>query len=209
MAEIKNLIFDLGGVIIDLSVEQTLRAFAHLSSRDVQQVNHEFIHTPGFLDYETGRLDDAGFRQFVREHFGVQATDEAIDACWNAMLCGLPVGKLNLLKRLREHYQVFILSNTNNIHLDHIHRYMMPAPYGHKLLDDFVDVAYYSHRLGMRKPDADIYQHVLHENNLAPEATLFLDDNPHNVEAARALGIQTLLVLHPDEVTTYFDNLLN
>jgi glucose-1-phosphatase len=201
---IKNLIFDLGGVILDLSVDHTLQAFSTVSGLEKKVVKERFLSSGGFEEYEKGQLTDAEFCDFVRELYAVNVTDQVIDQCWNAMLLGIPVSKLELLNQLMNRYQVFLLSNTNNIHLRYIQTIMMPALSGGKALDDYFHRAYYSHLMKKRKPDAEIFEQVLKENGLVANESLFLDDNEANIEGAKALGIKTLHVFTPDLILTYF-----
>jgi putative hydrolase of the HAD superfamily len=201
---IKNLIFDLGGVILDLSVEQTLQAFSDLSGLDKQTVQKIFVTSPSFEVYEKGQLTDDEFRDFVRQAYGVKATDKELDKCWNAMLLGLPIDKLELLTRLKESYNVVLLSNTNNIHLSYINEIIVPGVINVRTLDSYFHRAYYSQRMGMRKPDVEIFEYVLKENNFKAGETLFLDDNKSNVEGASSLGIHTVHVTHPDLILEYF-----
>lgn len=201
---VKNLIFDLGGVILDLSVDSTLQSFVQLSGIDKKMVQEIFVSSPGFDRYEKGGMDDTAFRNFIREIYKVTAPDADIDRCWNAMLRGIPLPKLQLLKRLMDNYNVFLLSNTNNIHLTYINNTMMPGITGENSLELYFHKAYYSHRMGKRKPDPDIFQQVLDENKLLPQHTLFLDDNALNIEGANALGIKTVHIKTPDLVLEYF-----
>jgi putative hydrolase of the HAD superfamily len=109
---IKNLIFDLGGVILDLSVDQTMEQFSALSGLDKQRVKDLYASTPGFEDYEKGLMNDKDFRDFVRHVFSVQSSDDEIDKCWNAMLLGLPIRKLNLLQSLKNNFSVYPPAST-------------------------------------------------------------------------------------------------
>ena len=204
-SSIKNLIFDLGGVILDLSVETTLQSFADISGMKKQRVKELFISSKGFLDYEKGEIEDDEFRSFVRELYSVQADDDALDASWNAMLLGIPQQKLDLLLSLKEKFNVYLLSNTNNIHLNYINDKIMTPVFGEASLDRYFHKAYYSHRMKKRKPDANIYEQVLDENNLKPHETLFLDDNADNIAGANALGIRTVHVVTPDHIIAYFN----
>lgn len=201
---ISNLIFDLGGVILDLSVDHTLQSFSALSGLEKETVKRIFLNTPEFERYEKGEIDDHGFRDFIRKVYGVQCTDGEVDASWNDMLRGIPIVKLELLKKLKDNYRVYLLSNTNGIHLHHINEVMLPAITGERSLDPYFHRTYYSHRMGKRKPDAEIFEQVLEENNLLPGETLFLDDNSNNVAGARALGIQTVYVTSPDLILEIF-----
>lgn len=201
---VKSLIFDLGGVILDLSVPHTLTSFANLSKMSKERVEELYVKSPGFLEYEKGMIDDRAFRDFVRQTFSISADDAAVDDCWNAMLRGIPAVKLDLLLRLQNEFQVFLLSNTNGIHLHHINEVMLPKGQQKKPLDSYFHKAYYSHRMGKRKPDAEIFEQVLEENHLVPEQTLFLDDYAVNIEGARALGIKTIHVTSPHLILDYF-----
>lgn len=204
VSSVKNLIFDLGGVILDLSVEQTLDAFARLSKLPKEKVHDLYLSAPGFLEYEKGLMPDDAFRDFVRATYAIAATDQQIDDSWNAMLLGIPPLKLELLTKLQGEFRVFLLSNTNGIHLHHINEFMLPNLPTKRPLDSYFHKAYYSHRMGKRKPDADIFEQVLEENNLLPEETLFLDDYAVNIEGAKSLGIKTIHVTSPNLILDYF-----
>lgn len=204
MPAFKNLIFDLGGVILDLSVDTTLSSFARVSGLEPAVVRSLFVSSAGFIEYEKGLIDDDAFRDFIRETYQVSVADDVIDACWNAMLLGIPADKLELLQALKKRYRVFLLSNTNAIHLRYINDAILQPLAGVNSLDRYFHRAYYSHEMKMRKPDAEIFQHVLTENDLHPADTLFLDDNADNIRGAASLGIQTLHVVTPSMVTNYF-----
>ena len=201
---IKNLIFDLGGVILDLSVDTTLSSFANLSGIEERTVKKLFASSPEFEFYEKGGISDEEFREFVKNLYKINASDDSLDACWNAMLLGFPKKKLQLLETLKGKYNVYLLSNTNNIHLQYINNILLPRVNHHTSLDDFFHRAYYSHRMKKRKPDAEIFEQVLNEGNFLPEETLFLDDNQSNVEGAGKLGIKTVHVANPDMIFDYF-----
>jgi putative hydrolase of the HAD superfamily len=201
---VKNLIFDLGGVILDLSVDHTLTSFANLSGMAKEKVHDLYYSTAGFLDYEKGAMDDATFRNFIRETYCISCSDEEIDRSWNAMLRGIPAAKLELLQRLMKTHQVFLLSNTNSIHIQYINDVMLANGKEKRMLDYYFHKAYYSHRMGKRKPDADIFEQVLEENNLLPSQTLFLDDYAINIEGAKSVGIQTVHVTSANLILKYF-----
>ncbi len=203
--QIKNIIFDLGGVILDLSVDDTLIAFSRLSGLPQEKVREMFLSAQGFEAYEKGLMDDDAFRDFVRELYGVNVDADDIDRCWNAMLVGFPVEKLQLLNRLKSRYRVFLLSNTNGIHLNYINGVLLPEATGQNNLDSYFHAAYYSHRMMKRKPEPEIFVEVLEDNKLDAAETLFLDDNAANVEAAIGVGIQGQLVDSRNFILDYFD----
>jgi putative hydrolase of the HAD superfamily len=200
---IKNLIFDLGGVILDLSVDSTLQSFADVSGIDAKRVKELYVSSSGFESYEKGEITDSEFRHFVRELYDIDVPDEVLDSCWNAMLVNIPFQKLQLLDTLRKTYNVFLLSNTNDIHVHYINHTLLPRV-TQKSLDDFFHRAYYSHTMKKRKPDAEIFQEVLDRENLTPHQTLFLDDNKGNVLGAEKVGIKTVHVVNPDMIYEYF-----
>jgi FMN phosphatase YigB (HAD superfamily) len=201
---VKNLIFDLGGVILDLSVAHTLKSFSELSGISQQEVHKIFTTSPGFNEYEKGAMGDPAFRDYIRDIYKVNASDEAIDNCWNAMLRGIPIIKLKLLQQLKEQYTVLLLSNTNEIHLSYINNVMLPGITTERSLDVYFHKAYYSHRMLKRKPDREIFEQVLEENCLIAGETLFLDDNASNIEGAASVGIKTVHVTSPDLILDYF-----
>lgn len=204
LTSIKTLIFDLGGVILDLSVPHTLESFADLSGIPVERVHEIYYSAPGFLDYEKGAIDDKAFRDFVRTTYSISCADIDIDRAWNAMLRGIPAQKLELLTRLQNDFQVFLLSNTNAIHIHHINEVILANGTDKRTLDSYFHKAYYSHRMGKRKPDAEIFEQVIDENRLKPEETLFLDDYAINIEGAKAVGIRTVHVNSPNLILDYF-----
>jgi glucose-1-phosphatase len=201
---VKNIIFDLGGVILDLSVTDTLKSFSKLSGLSFKEIERIFISAPEFEHYEKGSLDDAGFRHFIRQTYRVDCSDADIDACWNAMLLDLPAKKLQLLENLKSRYNTFLLSNTNGIHLDYINQVILPKAAGIVSLDKYFHRSYYSHRMGKRKPDAEIFEQVLEENNLNASETLFLDDNGLNTEGAAKVGIKTIYITSSDQIFDVF-----
>ncbi len=202
---VKNLIFDLGGVILDLDVSKTIGEFARVSGLAPDEVSHRFRYSDGFMKYERGEITDTEFRDFVRELYSVSITDAELDACWNAMLGGIPQSKVALLQNLRKKYQVFLLSNTNTIHLNYINSTVIPALGSVPSLDSYFDRAYYSHLMGKRKPEREIFEQVLDDNNLQAVESLFLDDNAENVDGAKLVGLQTALVDTPEFILTYFN----
>lgn len=202
--EYKNLIFDLGGVIIDLAVDRTINAFANLSGLDEARIKQLYFSHHEFIAYEKGEISDAEFRLALQSIFSFSAPDEVIDQSWNAMLAGLPKGKLELLDRLMNRFNLTVLSNTNSIHLFHVNTRMLPGVSGKSSLNDYFHQHYYSHLVNKRKPEKKIFMQVIEENKFNPAETLFLDDNPENIAAAESLGIQTRIIHHPDQVYQIF-----
>ncbi len=201
--KIKNIIFDLGGVILNLSVDSTLRRFAELSSTPVDKVIETYHSRPEFLAYEKGEMTNDEFRRSLKEIFDITSLDSELDGCWNAMLGDIPKERIDLLRELKSKYKTFLLSNTNAIHLDCFSGIVKKA-HGLESLDPLFHKAYYSHLMKMRKPDPGIYEFVLKENGLKANETIFLDDNAANLKGAASVGIETFHVTHPDLIFSLF-----
>lgn len=197
LSGIKHLIFDLGGVIIDLDTNATFSAFEELTGKPRTQWANGVHEGDLFLDYEKGLMTDQQFREGLRELCEQPVADEVLDNAWNAMLGAIPGYRIEKAAALRGKYQTFVLSNTNGIHELAFNK-ILQAETGQPTLDHFFDRVYFSHVMKQRKPETEIYQTVLEENGLRPEEVLFLDDKPENLRGAEKLKIQTFLVHSPD-----------
>ncbi len=200
---IKNIIFDLGGVIINLSVERTHQAFASLSGLPLQEVKDRVHQSAFFHEYEKGLIGDAEFRNHLRVSLQVKVDDTQLDNAWNAMLLDIPIERIRLLERLKGPFNLYLLSNTNNIHLQSFNEQVFQLT-GFPSLDQYFHNAYYSHLIKMKKPDVEIYEYVLQNNNLRAHETIFLDDNADNLAGANKAGIRTFHVQHPDQIFLLF-----
>lgn len=190
MQEIKNIIFDLGGVIINLDMHATTNAFTELAQKyNVTQTDFHAEH-PVFKEFEIGAISPQAFRNTIKDLLHKNISDAEIDFAWNAMLLDIPAERLELLSALKNKYNTFLFSNTNNIHYHAFNKILFDA-HGYKLLDDFFQKAYYSHIMGKRKPNADGFLQILNENDLHPAETLFLDDTQMHLDGAAQLGIHT------------------
>lgn len=190
---VRHIIFDLGGVLLNLDYQATEKAFVSLGAKDFQQHFSQLAQSDFFNQWEKGALTRADFFEGIRAQTNIEASDTEIATAWDAMLLDFPLRRLQLLQQLQLHFDLFLLSNTNEIHLEAFNQ-ILKETVGMPSLAHFFDKVYYSHQMGMRKPDTEIFLKVLADNSLTPENTLFLDDNPQNIAAANSLGIKTLLV---------------
>ncbi|GAB2801318.1 HAD family phosphatase [Rhabdobacter roseus] len=203
---IKNIIFDMGDVIINIDVPRTARAFAELSQQQEDELIELFQEKELFRQFETGHLDDAGFRSYVRELLRQEHWDEAtIDKAWNALLLDLPPERVELIQRLGQSYRLFLLSNTSSIHVAEVNRILQQVA-GVPSLTELFETVFLSYEMGLMKPDLAIYQRVLEQAGLVAEETLFLDDNLDNIRAAASLGIQTIHVQKPFTILDYLQD---
>ncbi|SIO47390.1 HAD family hydrolase [Chitinophaga niabensis] len=203
MQGIQHIIFDLGGVLLNIDYQLTHKAFTDLGIADFNTHFSQLHADSLFEDLETGKVSEEEFLEKIKEHLPEKTTNEAIITAWNAMLLDYPVARLQLLQQLRQHYNLFLLSNTNAIHLAAFNT-ILEKSRGISSLASFFDKTYYSHLVGLRKPGKEIYQLILDENDLRPEHTLFIDDTLPNVEAAKELGIQAIHLQAPKTILDIF-----
>ena len=194
--KIKNIIFDLGGVITNLHLDATKRAFQELGLSIFDEFVPHDPHDELYIPFELGRITPEEFRNKIRHHSPAPLTDVMIDNAWNAMLGELPAERWHVLEKAAKHFRTFLLSNTNAIHVPYYFNRIlkMYGTYGYLHL---FEKTYFSHELGLRKPNADIFQYVLNDTCTDPKETMFIDDFVENIETARLLGFQTIHLKTP------------
>jgi glucose-1-phosphatase len=190
MENISTIIFDLGGVIMDIDVKQTLHAFTKLGIKNVENYFGHGFAASFFSDHEAGRLSDEDFLKEIKKLITGEASDEDVINAWNALLLRFPPERINLLKELKSRYRIFLFSNTNAIHYDKFSEIYRDTFSGE--LEDLFEKAYFSHSLGHRKPDPTGFELIIEENKLDPKKTLFVDDAFINVEGAIKTGLKGL-----------------
>jgi FMN phosphatase YigB (HAD superfamily) len=204
MNNIKNIIFDYGNVIFNIDFKKVAEAWKKLGITNADEFYGHRKQDPVFNGIERGEISPAEFRNRIREITHKPGlTDQQITDAWNAIFIGVPKGNHELLLQVKAKYRTFLLSNINAIHYDYVHGYLK-REFGMDNNNHLFEKVYYSHLMGKRKPDADIFEQVLHENNLNPAETLFIDDSPQHLETAKKLGMQTYLMTAPDTIQLYF-----
>ncbi|GAB7089115.1 HAD family hydrolase [Marinifilum fragile] len=184
---IPNIIFDFGGVLLNIDPQKAVNSFKQIGLHDVELIKREYSENGLFDNLEKGIVSPEEFRTQIRNFISNGVTDAEIDKAWNSMLLDLPFERLELLNRLKKTHRIFLLSNTNIIHWD---AYMGMIQDVHGVcLSDFFEKDYYSHNMGLRKPDQRIYTEVLDAEGLIASETLFVDDMLANAEAARSVGM--------------------
>lgn len=187
---IKNLIFDFGGVLVDLDKGACVRAFERIGAQGVSQYVDECRQEDLFHDLEVGNTTPAEFCSEVRRITGCDASDEEISGAWNALLTGIPRERLMKLLALQQEYRLFLLSNTNAIHWERAIKDLFPMD-GHGV-NDYFEETYLSYELHLLKPSEEIFRHVMTDAGIKPNETIFIDDSAANCKAARELGIRTI-----------------
>ncbi|MEZ4721494.1 MAG: HAD family phosphatase [Flavobacteriales bacterium] len=183
------IIFDLGGVILEIDYERTVNAFKALGFDDFDRHYSQLKQSGLFDELECGRIDRSGFVDRIQEHIPERSSVEILDA-WNAIILDYPLGRLDYVIGLRELLPVFLLSNTNEIHFEFFDRMLHNTSHGG--IKQCFDKAYLSHEIGERKPNLGAFEIILNENNLSAGSTLFVDDSPQHIESAKRLGLQTI-----------------
>ncbi len=199
----KNIIFDFGGVILNIDYRLTEQAFAKLGLRDFEKIHSQKAQEEIFNAFETGMLSPGQFREEIRKYIG-SATDNQIDAAWNSMLLDLPAERIVLLDKLKKSNRIFLLSNTNQIHFRSFSAYM-ENKFKRNIFSDVFEKAYVSHEVHMRKPGAEIFELVVRENKLIKEETLFIDDSIQNIEGAKKIGLNTVFLEQGKTILDVFD----
>ncbi|ORZ04667.1 HAD-superfamily hydrolase, subfamily IA, variant 3 [Lobosporangium transversale] len=193
---VKNIIFDLDNVLLRLDSSATAKKFQALGATDLGPLS-QYSHSTPIVGFETGKISAREFRSTIRSSIGLPAsvTDEQFDEAWNAALLDFPKGRLELMRTLKKDfgYNVYLLSNTNAIHVEYINKVCLKDS-KQDSLDVFFDKVYHSHEIGHRKPSREAFEHVLKDQGINGSETLFLDDMPDYVDAAKTCGLQAAQV---------------
>tara|TARA_B000000477_G_C6076508_1_gene221184 strand:+ start:27 stop:650 length:624 start_codon:yes stop_codon:yes gene_type:complete len=186
--KIDNIIFDLGNVILNIDYQSTIKAFEKIGIKNAEILYSKSSQTKIFDQLETGKITKEDFILEIQKIIPKASKSKIINA-WNAIIKDLPESRIDILKNLKDKFSIFLLSNTNSIHIDYIVKKIGGGKY-----DEFYnlfDKVYYSHEVKLRKPDPNIFKLVINENNLKIKNTLFIDDSIQHINSAKKLGLQT------------------
>ncbi len=195
---IRNIIFDLGGVILNIDYQKPIHAFEKLGIRDAAKIYSQAEQTELFDALETGKIGEAEFITSLKELSGIAVSEIQLIEAWNSILLDFPLRRLQILQQLQLHFNTYLFSNTNEIH-EKAFNQILQQTCGYPSLAVFFDKVYLSHRVGLRKPDPAIFQKILDDNHLKPQETLFLDHRLQHIQSAEKLGIRTIHL--PDGLT--------
>jgi len=203
MNKIRNIIFDYGNVIFTIDFNRAQHSFTELGVKNVDHFFSHKGHDSLFDQFEQGQISASEFRDGIRKVSGIgNLSDTEIDKAWNSLLIGVPEPNHDLLLKVKEKYRTFLLSNNNEIHYSWIMDYLKRE---HNLDSNavFFEKDYYSHLMKMRKPNPEIFESVMRENNLNPDETLFIDDSPQHLKTADILGLNTHLLTQDETLESY------
>ncbi|MGM0622053.1 MAG: HAD family hydrolase [Bacteroidota bacterium] len=207
LAAVKNIIFDLGNVLLNLDFNASIEAFRKLGLADEVVDSGQAYSDPVFYELETGQVSAEGFRKRVREILNnPEIPDEQIDDAWCAMVLDIPAERVKVVKKLQEKFNVYLFSNTNEIHISRLHA-EFKKQHGIDFPSLFVK-DFYSHEIGERKPDLSAYKKVIRLSGVIPGETLFVDDLEKNIAAASEAGLKTFWLKDGMEMTKVFNGSL-
>ncbi|MCC8199708.1 MAG: HAD family phosphatase [Tannerellaceae bacterium] len=206
MSSIKNVVFDLGGVIITLNRDCAVKRFEEIGIKDAAELIDPYEQKGFFLEVENGRIDAEGFRRKLSEHAGTEITKEQATYGWMGFVVDVPQYKLDYILALRKNYHVYLLSNTNPIIQEWARSSAFSA--AGRPIGDYFDKMYASYEIGITKPDPAIYEYMLKDSGMIPSETLFIDDGRLNIEVVRSLGIHTYQPENNEDWREAIDRLL-
>lgn len=187
---IDTIIFDLGKVIINLDMEATYEQLAKLFGKNYELKMTELNDLHVFTDYETGRISTSDFVNALLSKAKEGVTYANIVNAWNAMLGDIPDVRFDILENAKSRFKIYCLSNTNELHIEWIEKWLKEHK-GIDSLNPFFHTVYYSHEMGQRKPDVEIFETVIKNHNLAPSKTVFIDDTSGHLVGAQQAGLNT------------------
>ena len=191
MEGVKNIIFDLGGVILNIDYSAPQRAFKALGIDNIDNLYSKQSQSTLFDKLETGKINEKEFVAEIQKLTSQPISYHDIIDAWNSILLNFPLRRLQILQQLQLHYNIYLLSNTNEIH-ERAFNLLLQQTCGYPTLAVFFDKIYLSHRIGIRKPNTDAFELILNEKKLKKEETLFIDDSIQHIEAAKNFGLKTI-----------------
>ncbi len=203
--KIKNIIFDLGGVILDIDENVVYKELEKMGI-EISELAHSKEFMEILSKFDTGIYTAATFRKKTKQFIGQEKmTDEKFDSIWNAMLLDIPRERIEAIEKVKKHYKIFLMSNTNVIHYD-LYVRDLQLRFGYNEFDELFNKSYFSFAEHLEKPDPRFFELILDHEHLLPEETLFIDDTAENIEAAKSLGINTYHISREELVRNLFEN---
>jgi len=205
MKKIKSIIFDLGEVLLNISYQNTIDEFEKLGIKNSSSFYSKKLQNNIFNLLETGKISEDEFVSEIKKNCK-NASEKEIIFAWNSMLLNLPENRISLLNKLKSEYNIYLLSNTNSIHIAAFEKRLGKEKYSE--FYNLFDKVYYSHQIGYRKPNAEAFQLIIEENNLNSDEVLFIDDSPQHIEGAKKLGINCYHLKDGEDVISLFPDII-
>ncbi len=202
---IENIIFDFGGVIIDIDPLLTIKEFEKLGFHDIEKLKSKDFYQKVIFKFEKGIDTPAVFRDKLRKYLQMDLADQQLDDAWNALLYDIPEERIRIIEQVKKHYPIYLLSNSNEIHYDLFVRDLQ-LRFGYHEFDKLFDKAYFSFDLHLAKPHVEIFEFIINQHQLNPEKTLFIDDRIENIEGAHKSGLKTYHLISPRRILDIFQD---
>lgn len=200
------IIFDLGGVILNIDYNKSAEAFQKLGLTNFDELYSQANQSHLFDKLETGMISAEYFINELLAYLPAGTSGNQVVSAWNAMILDLPEENLNLMKKLKEKKQIFLLSNTNEIHLQHFNR-ILRTHFSEDSLHPYFHQTYFSNEIKLRKPHPETFLFICEQNNLIPKRTLFIDDSIQHIEGAKAIGLKTHHLQKGEKITALFQGI--
>ena len=201
--KIRNIVFDFGGVIINIDYELTLEEFKKLGIDNFEELYSQANQSNLFDDIETGKISAQRFINDILDYLPARTSPNTVVSAWNAMIKEVPSKTIDLLIELKlKGYDLYLLSNTNEIHIDAVLKAWDKT--SHQRPEYIFDKVYLSHEIGMRKPNKEIFEFVCRQERLLPGETLFIDDSIQHIEGAASIGLKTHHLLNQKDIYSLF-----
>ncbi len=204
-SHIRNIVFDLGGVLVDLHMQRCLDAFHALGFSDAERYVSQWHPAEVLSDFERGAITIGQLRSFICAKAGRDISEEQIRHAYNAFIGEIPDYKLTMLRQLRDRFKVYMLSNTNEIVFPPLARTQFRKQ-GLRI-EDYFDKVYLSYEMKMLKPSTEIFRALLDDAGIEASQTLFIDDSKRNTDAAAGLGFHTYLASAEEDFRHIFKGL--
>ena len=205
MKRCKAIIFDLGAVILNINYQNTIDEFTKLGVKKAATLYSKKVQTDLFDQIETGKISRQKFLNELQKETQ-NANINQVEQAWNAMLLDLPEKRLQLIKKLKDNHAIFLLSNTNAIHINAFKKQLGDKKW--LVFCELFDKMYLSHEVGLRKPDIEIFKYILNEQKLIAEEVFFIDDSPQHIFSAKKIGIHCHHLLDDEEVIDLFPDII-
>ena len=206
MKKCKAIIFDLGAVILNINYQNTIDEFTKLGVKNAATFYSKKVQTDLFNQIETGMISSNEFLKSLQKETK-NANINQVEKAWNAMLLDLPEERIQLIEKLKKNnYSIYLLSNTNAIHIDAIKKQLGKRKW--LAFCKLFDKMYLSHELGLRKPDVKIFEYILKEQKLKAEEVFFIDDSPQHIASAKKIGIHCHHLLDDENITDLFPDII-
>ena len=205
LPKIKNIIFDLGGVIYDIRYENIADKFKEYGLTDFEKKYSKAFQTNDIDLFEEGKISIPEFRNYIRSLSSVQLTDQQIDDAWNAIIIDVPEKRVEMLQKVKQQYRIYLFSNTNQLNYDKF-KVDLKKKFGVDIFDELFKKAYFSHILHIKKPKIEAFQKIIEELKINPSETLFIDDSIQHINGAMQTGLLAYHLQKGEEVSQLFDN---